>query len=434
MSLNLPHTEKLAAVRGVSAGHGYLLYVAHGALSGQHLHLRGGSILIGADPGCDLVLSDASVSRKHVRLGVREEGLSVEDLDSTNGTSYLGQRVGSLLLTHGARLLVGRVPVDIILVQSEAEIPLSPHQNYGDLLGSSAPMRRLFTTLEMLEGTDAPVLLEGETGTGKELAARAIHEKSGRADEPCVILDCASLPPQMIESELFGHQKGAFTGAHTERVGAFEAAHKGTVFLDEIGELPLELQPKLLRALETGEVRRLGANHHIRIDVRVIAATNRNLVEEVEAGRFRSDLYYRLAVLSIHMPSLRDRPEDILPIARHLAESLSGNGKKLSASAEDFFLRHSWPGNVRELRNAVQRFLVLGTLPASDSAAAPALAPSHRFGEARQQVVSRFEEAFLKDLIEQHDGNLSAASRAAEMDRKHLRELLRKYGLYKKEI
>jgi len=303
-------------------------------------------------------------------------------------------------------------------------------------VGGDTKMRQMFTLLEDVAATSATVLIEGETGTGKELIAEEIHNYSPRKDGPLVVFDCGSVPRELIESMLFGHVKGSFTGAITDRRGAFAEAHGGTIFLDEIGEMSLDLQPSLLRVLDKRAVRKVGSNTYEKIDVRVVAATNRDLRAEVAKKAFREDLYYRLAVIRVSVPPLRERGTDIPLLINHFVSTF---GPGLSVSPEDMarLVRHSWPGNVRELRNVIERACLLArgsTINLEDalvSEAAPSLGirTDLPFKEAKGQLVEMFEREYIEDLMRRHKMNLSAAAREAQIDRKHLRELIRKYGL-----
>jgi DNA-binding NtrC family response regulator len=430
----------LAAAETEQAG--CLLYVsaAEAVDIGKSFRLEAGEAVLGRDKDCDLVLLDESVSRHHARLVATSAGILVEDMGSTNGITYLGKRFGRATLEVGARLGVGSCTIDLLPLPDSEAMPLSTKESYGDLVGSSLPMRRLYASLELLEKSDAPVLVEGETGTGKELVARALHENGRRKGKPFVLIDCGNVPSYLMESELFGHRKGSFTGAVADRAGAFEAANTGTVFLDELGELPLELQPKLLRVLETGQVKRVGDVQHLPVDVRVIAATKRDLAHEVAENRFREDLFYRVAVVQLHLPPLRDRREDIPTLAQHLAVQISGGEvRTLPREAEEFFMHHDWPGNVRELRNVIQRMLALGVVAIGPQPkVGPTAASSEmvhkewplEYRKARGQAIDEFERSYLRDLMTRFEGNLSAAARAAGIDRKYLRDLLKKHGLY----
>jgi DNA-binding NtrC family response regulator len=453
-----------------------LLYVSGGveADQGRSLRFQGGPVTIGRDEDCDLVLQDRNVSRKHVQVRVSPQGVAVADLGSTNGIGYLGRRIERATLSFGARIEVGETTIDLLPWSNDRTLPLAHRDRYGQLLGVSLPMRRLFTILEALESSDVPVLLEGETGTGKELAAQAIHDHSRRQKGPFVVIDCGTVPQGLMESELFGHRKGAFTGATDNQQGAFEAADGGTVFLDELGELPADLQPKLLRVLETGGFKRIGENQPRRVDVRVIAATKRNLEEEVAAGRFRDDLFYRVAVVRLELPPLRERTEDIPFLANHLARKAGlGSKEKLDGEVIEEFLHRNWPGNVRELRNAVQKTLALRSVgggrtvsavfcPSADRGRGsvddepvqpmPARDPqgaaltfveidgarvgfstdilAQPYREARSRVIDHFERAYLERLWQKAQGNLSEASRIAGVDRSYIRRLLQKHNLY----
>jgi transcriptional regulator with GAF, ATPase, and Fis domain len=295
--------------------------------------------------------------------------------------------------------------------------------------------------LERIAPTDATVLLGGETGTGKEVLARAIVTSSARASKPFIVVDCGAVSYSLIESELFGHERGAFTGAVSARQGAFELADTGTVFLDEIGELPLDVQPKLLRVLEAREYRRVGGNKPMHTNVRVIAATKRDLLREVEAGKFREDLYFRLAVVPVIVPPLRLRRDDIPLLARHI---LKASGADLSISAESLtaLASHDWPGNVRELRNVIERAIYMAQATGSreigvvtPTAAAPpsdagfAFEAGKTYRETRARFDAEFERRYVKWLLGRHGGNVSAAAREAKMDRKHLYDMAKKHGL-----
>jgi transcriptional regulator with GAF, ATPase, and Fis domain len=314
----------------------------------------------------------------------------------------------------------------------------------------SLPMRRLFELIKRVARSGSDILIEGESGTGKELIATEIVRFGGRADKPLVIVDCGAVSPQLIESELFGHARGSFTGATRDRVGAFEAADGGTVFLDEIGELPLDMQPKLLRAVANREVRRIGENKTRKVDVRVIAATNRQLDREVNSGRFREDLYYRLSVLTVRVPPLRERMDDLPFLVGHFLDEREAEDKASLFTPEvyDEMRRHDWPGNVRELRNFVERKVVLehhvGVLGGLSAHAGGGPFPETRseppkglravdvelpFKEAKDQVVADFERAYLAELLRWAGGNVSKAARKAQLDRMHLHRLFQRYGL-----
>jgi two-component system response regulator GlrR len=314
--------------------------------------------------------------------------------------------------------------------------PISDRDRFGRMVGRSGAMRAVFALLEQAASSDATVLIEGETGTGKEATAEAIHRESERRDGPFIVVDCGAIPPQLLESELFGHERGSFTGAVTSRRGAFQAANGGTIFLDEIGELALDLQPKLLRALERREVKPVGATHYTPIDVRVLAATNRNLREEVTARRFRSDLYYRVAVLRVRLPPLRERHEDLGPLIEHMLETMGAAARPQAQAlrTEAFMkevLRHKWPGNVRELRNYLERCMLFEEpVPLTESqVGAPVAALGGTFSEARQRALDAFERTYLQQLLAKHAGKVSAAAPEAGVDRVYLYRLLRKHQL-----
>ncbi|MBI2895398.1 MAG: sigma 54-dependent Fis family transcriptional regulator [Deltaproteobacteria bacterium] len=394
---------------------------------------------IGTAEGNSLVLRDSSVSRFHCEILRGPQGILLKDLDSTNGTFLDGYRVREVFLRPGARLRLGKTEVRCV-ERGTIRMPVSTRSSFGELVGQSVAMRRLFDLLEKLSQSDVSVLVEGETGTGKELVARALHAASARSDGPYQIVDSGSLPPGLVESELFGHEKGAFTGATTTRVGAFEAASGGTLLIDELGELPVELQPKLLRILETRQVRRLGSTQARNVDVRFLAATNRDLRREVNRKTFRSDLYFRIAQVTVHLPPLRERPEDIPGLVERFLDDLrarSPHGRRLHISVEKIeeMKGYAWPGNVRELRNHLERAAALtvdGVVDASLPGAVtsePAAAIQAPFGIAKAAAIETFERSYLAALIERTGGNVSQAAREAQVDRAHLVGLLRKYGL-----
>ncbi|MGE0401911.1 MAG: sigma 54-interacting transcriptional regulator [Kofleriaceae bacterium] len=394
-------------------------------------------LAIGTAPGNQLVLADPSVSRHHVSIVPTSRGHRIRDLGSTNGTQVNGVGIERAFLANGAIISIGATRLRFEALDVAARAKPSADDRFGQALGSSEAMRRIFAVLPRLAASDATILLEGETGTGKGLLACAIHEGSSRAKGPFIVVDCGAIPPNLIESELFGHEKGSFTGATTSRIGAFEAARGGTVFLDEIGELPLEMQPKLLRALEERLIKRIGGNEQIKLDIRILAATNRDLRVEINAGRFRSDVYYRVNTVRLRVPPLRERREDIAMLAAHFYRQLDPAGGEPPAELIVDLARHDWPGNVRELRAAIERSVLLGD-PAvwaaiadaeagAQTAAPPAAAvvtEGMSFREAKERAVASWERDYVRALVTAHGNNLSKAARAVRMDRNHLRELL----------
>jgi transcriptional regulator with GAF, ATPase, and Fis domain len=413
---------------------GYELEVIAGHDTGARLRPARRSIVIGTDPTADLVLTDPYASRLHARIDVEPQGHVLHDLGSSNGTRVAELWVREGRLADGATFHVGSTAIRFRLLADPFEIELPLADQLEGVVGRSVVMRELYALCERVAPSDAAALLVGETGTGKELVARAIHALSRRRDMPFVILDCSALSPSLVESELFGHDKGAFTGATSGHAGVFERAHGGTVFLDELGELPPDLQPKLLRCLESGEVRRLGGTETITVDVRVIAATNRDLVEMMTADRFRADLYYRLAVVQITVPPLRDRRDDIPQLARLFADRARQGGR---SAADDLALDrvldelgdYGWPGNVRELRNLVERAVILaddelirsGTPKPLGAAVAEAVQRPQTLREARAAA----DRAYLEAVIRQTDGDFDRAAAVAGIHRKSLERLLR---------
>jgi DNA-binding NtrC family response regulator len=412
--------------------------VIKGPDRGESVSLREKPVYFGSSPACDLVLTDKTVSRKHLMATREGDDVILRDQGSTNGTFIQGSKFKEITVGFGAEIRLGRTVLKFLPEEEVVEPKLSDSDHFGTLVGRDMKMRRLFALLEDIAPTDATVLIEGETGTGKELIAEEIHNHSVRRNGPFAVFDCGAVPRELIESALFGHVKGSFTGAVSDRKGAFAEAHGGTIFLDEIGELAMELQPALLRALDKRAVRRVGANVYEKVDVRVIAATNRDLRDEISKKGFREDLYYRLAVIRVALPSLRERGGDIPLLVEHFVRQFSGS-RHIEITPEDMarLQRHGWPGNVRELRNVIERACVLskGDSMNLDDALTEETSPALGirtdlpFKEAKGQLVELFEREYIVDLMRRHKMNLSAAAREAQIDRKHLRELIRKYGL-----
>ncbi len=418
-------------------------------------------ILLGSLADSDLVIDDDSISRSHARVRNLGDRYAVEDLGSTNGTFVNGVRVREAFLHTGCRLSLGKVELRFHAMDERVEISPSHQEAFGEIVGRSPRMREIFAVLSKIAPTEATVVIEGETGTGKEVVARAMHERSPRRKGPFVVVDCGAVPESLIESELFGHERGSFTGALASRKGLFQLADGGTLFLDEIGELSLELQPKLLRALERREVRAVGANRTETVDVRVLAATHRDLETMVREGRFREDLFYRLSVVRLRMPSLRERKDDIPLLVKHFLRSGRYNRdaegrprvQGLSRDALDALIRHDWPGNVRELINVIERacsfadgdtvqtvdlpaqITIAGAGARRENPEAPTL-PDKVGGEARkafkdakERWVSSFERDYVLSVLRRNQGNISHAARDADIDRKYFRKLMKKYDI-----
>jgi DNA-binding NtrC family response regulator len=410
--------------------------VVSGPNRGQVAASEGDELSVGTAPTNQLVLTDPTVSRHHLTITATAGGFQLRDLSSTNGTFLAGYRVELGYIDSGALIQAGETTVRFDALEERVSQPLSERESYGDVLGQSAAMRRVFAMLERIAASDTTVLLDGETGTGKGALAEAIHRQSARASGPFVVVDCGAIPPNLIESELFGHERGAFTGAEEMRIGAFGAADGGTLFLDEVGELGPDLQPKLLRALESRQIRRIGSVTPVPVDVRVIAATNRDLRQEVNAGTFRTDLFYRLNVMRVTVPPLRERRDDIPLLAAHFYRRLTQNPEAAPpADLITSLLRQQWPGNVRELRSAVERAVLLGQAAA---APAPGQAPSESwpdldftisFRESKEGALAVWTRVYVRELVDRYGGNLSRAARAVSMDRNHLRDLLHKYAM-----
>ncbi len=422
------------------------LQVTAGPHEGRALVSDKERLRCGAHASNDLVLAeDRAVSRHHFELITTERGRLLVDLNSTNGTVLGGRRIERAYLSPGAQVRAGSSTLTFTPIDEEVSLEPDRDGELCGLVGQSQSIQQLRDDILRVADLAVPVLIRGETGTGKELVARAIHELSGRKKGPLVVLDCGAIPPHLIESELFGHEKGAFTGAVAERPGAFERAHGGTIFLDELGELRLDLQPKLLRVLENHEVRRVGGNDTLTVDCRVIAATNRDLVKEIAAGHFREDLFFRLSVIHLQLPPLRERREDIpLILSRALAdpEVLARHGKKLiSPEALALLMAYPWPGNVRELVNVLSHVLAFSEgeqvlpehLPERVQGQARELPlPFNEhltFKDAKEQLLEDFEREYVTRVLSRCEGNLSRAARESGLHRKSIERLVKKYQL-----
>lgn len=392
-------------------------------------------MVIGADPRADLVLDDPALSKFHCEIRVGDAGCFVRDLGSRNGTTVDRVPVIEAPLRDGALLGVGRSELRFEIGNQRRALLQSTSDHFGRLRGGSIPMRGVYALLEAAAASSSTVLLQGESGTGKDLAAESLHQASARRDGPFVVVDCGAIPPNLLEAELFGFEAGAFTGATTARMGAFEAAHGGTLLLDEIGELAHELQPKLLRAIDRHDIQRIGSTTRIPVDVRVIAATNRDLRQEVNARRFRSDLYFRLAVLVITMPPLRERALDLPVLVATILDDLGDRESPMARALTSGellpeLLRHSWPGNVRELRNYIESALVRQDHVLAPAARTePAIDVGQPLRVVREAWLRHIERRYLEQLLLVHGGNVSAAARAAGVDRVHLHRLLSRAGL-----
>lgn len=400
------------------------LLVLSGPDAGKSLDVRDGTALVGSHADCQLQLSDTGVSRRHLSVELVGARVRVRDLGSKNGSRYLGARFTSLDVPLGASVDLGSTTLAVLPVLRPGV--LSERQAMGGLLGRSTAMRRLFAILEQLAPTDASCVVRGETGVGKELVARTLHENSPRADKPFVAVDCASLTPSLVQSVLFGHVRGAFTGAVRDAAGLVESADGGTLFLDEVASLPLELQPVLLRVLETRTLQRVGEGKVRTVDFRVLASTTSDLPRLVKDGRFRSDLYFRLASIVVEVPPLRERLDDVPVLAQHFAQVAKAR-VPLVPSAVAALSAWRWPGNVRELKNAVERAVTLGEAPTPTT---PGVASEvDDFHAARDKALAAFERSYLEALLEKHKGSASAVAREAGIARSYVYRLLETHGL-----
>jgi DNA-binding NtrC family response regulator len=431
------HTVPLAASE-VSRLRQCTVTVKKGPDKGATARLESGALVIGTADDCDLRLTDDTVSGRHCELVIRDDQIVVRDLGSRNGTLLNSVRVIEAVAEKGAELKLGNSR--LVVEPTQGDVLVSKEPRFGPLIGKSAAMRALFAQLPPIAASSAPVLIEGETGAGKDLTAEALHQASPRAGGPFMLFDCGAVAPTLVEAELFGHEKNAFTGATAARAGVAEEANGGTLVLDEVGELPLELQPKLLRLAEKQEIRRVGSSHSVTLDVRIIACTHRSLKAEIAAGRFREDLYYRLSALRLRLPSLRERRDDVPALVDALLEG-KGAGLRFDHLPENdraMLLSHQWPGNVRELRNAVERLLAF-----PDAKVASLLEVEQRTqGEkavtaahvvplplARQAAQDAFEKSYLTQVLARADGSVTEAARIAGVSRQFVQRLLKKHGL-----
>jgi transcriptional regulator with PAS, ATPase and Fis domain len=405
--------------------HAANLEITSGPDAGRAVRIDRPIFIIGTGDSADLRLSDPTVSREHVRLMLTPNGLEMRDEGSKNGTWIGCLRIRETLVTAETAFKIGTTSLAVSLEAGPLDLQLSGRDRFGHAIGVSACMRNVFALLERASESDVTVLLEGESGVGKEVLAQAVHTLSRRGAGPFVTIDCGAIPANLIESQLFGHEKGAFTDATKPGIGAFSQADGGTIFLDEIGELPIDLQPKMLRVLEQREIRPLGSAQTIPIDVRLIAATNRRLSEAVHRNEFRRDLFYRLAVARVTIPPLRDRPEDIIPIAKALLSVASNDpAPDLPEDFASMLTAYHWPGNVRELRNVIDRYVHLGLRDTqslfdskrrADAAEMDlSLLPYH---EARRRAVDEFERAYVRKVMERAGGVVARAAELSEVAR-----------------
>ena len=423
----------------------FVLTVTEGPEKGRSVRLDGSvptRTLIGTSPACEIRVTDREVSRRHAGLERVGGALRVFDLSSTNGTWVDRVKVIEAELQGGEFLRVGSTMFQVAAETVGQEMPLPPVFAFGRVVGASREMRRLYPLTERLAQTTVPVIIEGETGTGKEALAESIHEMGPRAQGPFIVFDCTAVPPSLVEAELFGHERGAFTGATSQRKGVFEQAHGGTLLIDEVGDLDLSLQPKLLRAIERFEVRRIGSDRWMRVDVRVLSATRRDLDREVQAGRFRDDLFHRLAVARIELPALRSRIGDISVLATHFWREMGGDPRAIPRELMQKWEDYHWPGNVRELKNTIARQLALGDLAdigperTSLPPSAPALPGTPAgdaidrfvdmglpYPQARDRMLDEFEQRFVARVLAAHGGDIARAAAASGIGRRYFQKL-----------
>ncbi|ADO70975.1 sigma-54-dependent Fis family transcriptional regulator [Stigmatella aurantiaca] len=436
------NTALQAQARHAGTGQPVQLRVKQGATEFIHTP-RGESFTVGKDPTCEVVVQDRFISGRHLKVTQREGIFHVVDLNSTNGTFLGTTRVFEVEVPLNTCLRVGET--ELLL---ESRTALAGEAARHGLIGDEPCIRQLLDLVERVAPSSAAVAIFGESGTGKELVARALHACSTRADQPLIPLNCAAISRELIESELFGHERGSFTGAQAARKGAFEEADGGTLFLDEVGELPLDLQAKLLRALESGEIKRVGASRPVHVDVRVVAATNRDLLAASREGKFREDLYYRLCVIPLMLPPLRNRRGDIAPLAEHFVRTYAPRGQavKLTQDALERLQRYTWPGNVRELRNVVHRALLLRKGPKIDGddisfdpefgrEPSPSLLSLTELppGTTLDQMMTRLERQIIEHALRRHGGNREKVAKELSVARSTLFKRLKDWGLTKEE-
>jgi DNA-binding NtrC family response regulator len=414
------------------------LAVVAGPASGLRRLIDAEEIRIGKAVANDLCLPDPTVSRFHCVVETTARGVMLRDLHSSNGTRVGGCWVESAYLAPEVPIQIGNSIMQLYVAQAGEPLPAVASSG-PRVLGTSPAIQRVVALLPRLAHAGATILLEGETGTGKSMMAELVHRMGPRAGGRFSVVDCGALPPSLIESELFGHERGAFTGASERHIGVLEAAEGGTLFLDEIGELPLEVQPRLLRALEERTIRRIGSTKPVHLDVQIIAATNRDLREGVARGQFRADLYYRLDAVRLTMPPLRQRREDIPALVEYFCRRTRVDVlPELVERMKADFVTRAWPGNVRELRHAVERAVLLEDLSGDTTLVQPNPLPEESggagdfsipFSTAKGLAVDRWERNYLTILMRQAGGNVSQAARLAQVDRSHLRDLLRRHNV-----
>ncbi|HVO30645.1 MAG TPA: sigma 54-interacting transcriptional regulator [bacterium] len=387
-------------------------------------------VVIGKAAGCDVELTDSYVSAQHVRVEHGAHGFRIRDLGSTNGTTVDGTRVSDSVLPFGSEIRLGRTALKLLATREERALPRATATVFEGMVGHGPRMREVFSLLEAVAASDAPVLVLGESGTGKELAARAIHNRSHRATRTYLALNAGAISPTLVESELFGHEKGAFTGADRRRQGAFERASGGTLFLDEVGELSLEVQTKLLRVLETGELQRVGGSDPVKADVRLVAATHRDLAGMVKEKKFREDLFFRLYVVPVRLPPLRERAEDIPQMVAYLLASMNPPGKprEITPAAMKKLRGHTWPGNVRELKNTLQRAQIFARDGAIDVPHV-VFTPLSISDEAARGPLADAEREAVLAALRKAGGNRRRAAEELGVARSTLFEKLKRYGI-----
>ena len=429
------HHKSIARVQKMS------LVITDGENDPKRVPVEQDLFTIGKDPGCDLVLQDRTVSRRHLEIEKQGGTYFVRDLGSTNGTMIDGTRIKEAFLSHGAVISVGNVEIVFQPYYESLKSEQDQCDTFGSLIAANSSMKSIMGLMRVASNSGTTILLQGETGVGKSALARAMHDEGSRKEAPFVVFDCSSVPPTLMESELFGADKGAYTGATKSRPGACEQAHGGTLFLDEIEDLSLDMQSKLLRVLEEREIRRLGSTRSVALDIQIITSCQIDLSIAVKEGRFRSDLYYRIAVICVEIPALRDRPEDIPLLCDHFFKEVQGDHTwaRLTPALQEQLLAYSWPGNLRELRNVLERIQCIG--PSSflkmnvdsdikEEGSSFSYDLNRPFKEIKEELIITFEREYLQRLLDRSKGRIAPAAREAGLNRKYFYDLLNKHGLH----
>ena len=426
------HTETIDREAEHTVG---LLAIVAGVDAGREYLFGHGTCRIGTSEAAEIQLHDPGVSRLHAEVRRDEDGVRLVDLGSKNGCWLGGSRIRDATVSPGTRFRLGNTTLEATLARRRVTTTQWQGGNrLQSLIAESTAMHALFAQISKIAESRSAVLIRGETGTGKELVADALHALSGR-EGPLVVVDGAAITGSLADDELFGHMRGAFTGAHADHAGAFERADGGTLFIDEVGDLTPEVQKKLLRAIDTGTIRRVGGDRRIAVDVRIVAATHRSLEEMVNARTFREDLFHRLRVIELMVPPLRDRGHDVYLLARTFMDEITDGDAEAHREIERALAAregHGWPGNVRELRNFVRRVAALGHIETVIAPGGAGITPTIRtdlpYGEAKEAWTELFARAYVAKALDE-SGSIAAAARRSGLSRVHMSNLVKQLGL-----